>query len=163
MRLKQAAETARPSCRVGPALNPHVPDLQTKMARRRSSRIDLSPLTRPANRLPPAGKPSPPSHPTGQLPPQIAEREAKRAARNRREQWLDVPATIGDLIRARITLTAHCRKCGHWAELDPVGLPIAARRTIPSLDGLFRCTRCGSRDSCAMPLYRRPKPGGEAP
>jgi hypothetical protein len=39
-------------------------------------------------------------------------------------------------------------------------LPLPKTRSIPSLEGVFRCTICQSRNTCAMPEYKRPKPGG---
>ncbi|MFZ1814501.1 MAG: hypothetical protein WBO55_19995 [Rhizobiaceae bacterium] len=69
------------------------------------------------------------------------------------------PVTLGELKSKRLKMSVHCRKCGHWAFTDPAILTLPDERTIPSLDGAFSCTRCASRDSCAMPVYPRPKPG----
>lgn len=64
------------------------------------------------------------------------------------------PVTIADLVSGGAELTAHCRRCGHWKTVNPVGLPDRFdSRTLPSLEGAFRCSRCGSRNTCAMPLY----------
>jgi hypothetical protein len=69
------------------------------------------------------------------------------------------PVTIGHLVEKGLMLTIHCRSCGHWAEANPAGLPLPANAAIPALEGAFRCTRCDSRQSCAMPLYPRRLPG----
>lgn len=98
------------------------------MARKRSTRIDSSPLTGSASRKPPSRKSEPPRY---------------------------EPATLAMLIEGGHGLTAHCRKCGHWAHVDPASIKLPGNRSIPSLEGIFRCTRCGSRDSCAMPVYPR--------
>jgi hypothetical protein len=71
-----------------------------------------------------------------------------------------VPANLLDMIELGISITAHCRKCGHWKRLSPDGLGISLETTIPSLEGKFKCGICGSRDTCAMPEYKRPPPNG---
>ena len=65
------------------------------------------------------------------------------------------PATIGDMIEGNHGITAHCRSCGHWTELDPAKLPLHPERSIPSLEGAFTCSMCKGRDTCAMPDYGR--------
>lgn len=70
------------------------------------------------------------------------------------------PVTLGDLAGQGLKITIHCRACGHFAEADPARLPIPANRAVPQLDGAFVCRICGSHNSCAMPLYPRPAPGG---
>jgi hypothetical protein len=70
------------------------------------------------------------------------------------------PVTIGDLADEGLKMTIHCRTCGHWAEADPATIPLSRQRALPALEGAFRCTLCGSRNSCAMPLYPRRLPGG---
>jgi DNA-directed RNA polymerase subunit RPC12/RpoP len=69
------------------------------------------------------------------------------------------PVTVGDLVEKGLRISIHCRACGHWSEVDPAGLPLPLSAEIPRLEGAFRCTRCGSRQSCAMPLYPRRLPG----
>jgi len=71
------------------------------------------------------------------------------------------PARLSDIIDLGIAITAHCRNCGHWARLDPANLTLQKTRTLPSLEGVFLCTICQSRNTCAMPEYIRPKPGGD--
>ncbi len=70
------------------------------------------------------------------------------------------PVTLGDLAGQGLKITIHCRACGHFAEADPARLPLPVERAVPLLDGAFVCRICGSRNSCAMPLYPRPAPGG---
>jgi transcription elongation factor Elf1 len=69
------------------------------------------------------------------------------------------PVTVGDLIGRGLKMTIHCRACGHFVEAEPVGMKLAPGRPVPQLDGAFKCSVCGSRDSCAMPLYPRRLPG----
>ncbi|MCB1451797.1 MAG: hypothetical protein KDJ67_17065 [Nitratireductor sp.] len=71
----------------------------------------------------------------------------------------DGAVTLADLERAGLSLTVHCRQCGHWSEVLPAALALPMEQEIPGLDGVFRCSICSSRDSCAMPLYPRKKPG----
>lgn len=68
------------------------------------------------------------------------------------------PARLSDMIALGISITAHCRKCGHWARLDPAALGLPASVAIPALENRFLCGLCGSRDTTAMPEYRRPPP-----
>jgi hypothetical protein len=70
------------------------------------------------------------------------------------------PARLLHMISLGINITVHCRECGHWLRMDPKTLPLAKSRSIPSLEGVFRCSQCNSRNTCAMPEYVRPKPGG---
>ena len=64
------------------------------------------------------------------------------------------PVTIADLTVGNNGLTAHCRDCGHWKELEPKNLPLPPNRAVPSMEGVFKCSLCGSRNTCAMPDYR---------
>ena len=68
------------------------------------------------------------------------------------------PATLGDMVALNIFITAHCRDCGHWDRLNPESLGIPLTRSIPSLEAAFVCSICKSRNTCAMPEYRKPKP-----
>ena len=61
-------------------------------------------------------------------------------------RWPD-PATIAHLIERRLPLQAHCNKCGRSANFDPTTLPLAPETIVPALEGRFRCTRCGSRET----------------
>ena len=89
--------------------------------------------------------------------------------------------TVGHLIAQGMPLAVHCNPCGRFAKLDPplpssasvnwmgecavrtATLPIAATVLVPSLEGRFRCGRCGSRDTQARPEYGAPsKPDPEA-
>jgi hypothetical protein len=79
-----------------------------------------------------------------------------REAPNMKKEPIEYePATIGDMIEGNHGLTAHCRTCGHWTELDPAKLPLHPERSIPSLEGAFKCAMCKGRDTCAMPDYGR--------
>jgi hypothetical protein len=69
------------------------------------------------------------------------------------------PVTVGDLVDKGLRISIHCRACGHWSDADPACLPLPRTAEIPRLEGAFRCTRCNSRKSCAMPLYPRRLPG----
>lgn len=69
------------------------------------------------------------------------------------------PATLADMMTLGIGITAHCRKCGHWKRLLPDRLGLPLTRPVPSLEGVFKCSICGSRNTCAMPEYRRALPG----
>ena len=70
-------------------------------------------------------------------------------------KWPDA-VTIGRLIEQGMPLGVHCNPCGRFAKLDPATLPIAATVPVPALEGLFRCGRCGSRDTQARPEYGAP-------
>ena len=73
------------------------------------------------------------------------------------------PVTIADLIAQEAEISAHCRVCGHFRVLPASSLPERLRsRAVPSLDGVFRCSDCGSRDTTAMPLYRQQKRASKA-
>ncbi|MCB1428337.1 MAG: hypothetical protein KDJ66_04305, partial [Nitratireductor sp.] len=85
---------------------------------------------------------------------------AMQGKRNRPDT--EAPVTLRDLAEAGLALTVHCRKCGHWSPMQPASLPLDPSREIPALEGMFRCGMCGSRDSCAMPLYPRRRPTGPA-
>jgi transcription elongation factor Elf1 len=69
------------------------------------------------------------------------------------------PVTVGDLVERGLKMTIHCRACGHFAEAEPAAMKLPPGRPVPQLDGAFRCSLCGSRNSCAMPLYPRRLPG----
>ncbi|GEM_PF-6245225 len=79
---------------------------------------------------------------------------------NKAKAEVFVAASLADMIELGIYITAHCRKCGHWKRLSPDGLGIALETTIPALEGKFKCGICGSRNTCAMPEYKRPPPNG---
>jgi hypothetical protein len=70
--------------------------------------------------------------------------------------------TLGELIAADECVALHCRACGHYATIPATDLPRHWRPVpVPLLEGKFRCTRCNSSDTCAMPIYRtmqRPAP-----
>jgi Zn finger protein HypA/HybF involved in hydrogenase expression len=63
------------------------------------------------------------------------------------------PVTIGALIRDGMKLEVHCRKCAKFALLDPAGLGFAPGTAVPSLQGRFKCTRCGSKETEARPHF----------
>ncbi len=63
------------------------------------------------------------------------------------------PATLADLNNDNDRLMVFCRQCQHFALLDPAKLKLPGHRSIPSLDGLFRCSECDSRDTAAEPRY----------
>lgn len=68
------------------------------------------------------------------------------------------PVTVDDLIQDNAELSAHCRACGHWKVTAAADLPARIRaRAVPSLEGVFRCTWCQSRNTTAMPYYRQQK------
>jgi len=56
--------------------------------------------------------------------------------------------------RLNSSLSVHCRTCGHWPKVEPQSLPGRLQtRPVPSLEAVFRCSRCYGRDTCAMPLF----------
>ena len=61
--------------------------------------------------------------------------------------------TIGRLIEQGMPLGAHCHKCGNFKKMDLAALPIDRSAPVPSLDGRFPCTRCGSRQTSARPEF----------
>lgn len=69
------------------------------------------------------------------------------------------PVLLGDLVRQGLSVSLHCRACGHWTSVGAAVLPIHPATPVPDMEGRFRCSRCGSRNSCAMPLYPRRLPG----
>ena len=62
---------------------------------------------------------------------------------------------IRNLIAEGRRLEVHCNKCARFRTLDPSDLPLPGEPSVPALEGLFRCTRCGSRETQARPHYRR--------
>lgn len=71
--------------------------------------------------------------------------------------------TIGWLIRERLQLGVHCHPCGRFALFDPQALPIAPLVPVPSLEGRFKCTRCGSRETSARPEFGKAVASSYAP
>ena len=67
-------------------------------------------------------------------------------------RWPDA-ATIAYLIERGLPLQTHCNKCGRARNFDPTTLPLAPETIVPALEGRFRCTRCGSRETSARPDY----------
>lgn len=67
--------------------------------------------------------------------------------------------TIGRLLELGLPLADHCHRCGRCELFEPeaFGLPLATY--VPALEGRFRCTRCGSRQTEARPEYARPLTG----
>jgi len=63
------------------------------------------------------------------------------------------PVTIADLIAQELALEAHCHECGRMVLLDPASLSMLANLPVPALENRFKCTRCGSRKTCARPHY----------
>jgi hypothetical protein len=65
-----------------------------------------------------------------------------------------VAVTISDLISEGAEVSAHCRDCGHFRTLLAETLPGRFRGVpVPALEGVFRCSRCQSTNTTAMPLY----------
>lgn len=71
------------------------------------------------------------------------------------------PVNIADLIAESAELIAHCRTCGHHKVIQLCNLPVRLfNRSVPSLEGVFRCSMCGGRNTCARPLYSQQKHQG---
>jgi hypothetical protein len=70
--------------------------------------------------------------------------------------------TIGRLLELGLPLSIHCHRCGRCElfNADAFGLPLTT--FVPALEGRFRCTRCGSRQTEARPEYQRPRAGAAA-
>jgi len=63
------------------------------------------------------------------------------------------PATLGDLGEEGDRLMVFCRDCRHFKILLPSVVNLPKTRSIPSLAGVFRCTKCSSRNTAAEPRY----------
>jgi hypothetical protein len=60
---------------------------------------------------------------------------------------------VRDLIAKGRRLEVHCNKCARFRTFDAGELPLPLEEIVPALQGRFRCSRCGSRETQARPHY----------
>jgi Zn finger protein HypA/HybF involved in hydrogenase expression len=63
--------------------------------------------------------------------------------------------TVGRLVATGYELEVHCLKCAHYVSKPAADWSLQPGDIVPALDGRFRCTRCGSKETTARPNYYR--------